>query len=50
MKCRHMVLLPSFRRTPESILILASQPSGKSQMDSGFRRNDGDRARGMVAA
>jgi hypothetical protein len=32
------------------MLILASDRNTNSQMDSGFRRNDGDRARGMMSA
>jgi hypothetical protein len=31
----------SFRRKPESILVLASESAEQEQMDSGFRRNDG---------
>jgi hypothetical protein len=51
-------IVPSFRQTPgfqppnggSTIFILASDRNTNSKIDSGFRRNDEDRARGMVSA
>nr|WP_298131525.1 hypothetical protein [uncultured Pseudoxanthomonas sp.] len=40
----------SFRRKPETILILAFSRNTNSKIDSGFRRNDGYGVRGRVAA